>query len=654
MRTKHIFALACSLLLLLLCFSRCAEEQPNDRQDTFEKKVYLNLSDTARYVGKEVCRNCHYDTYENFIHTGMGLSFDKASKSKSSASFHSDSILYDSHRDFYYKPYWKNDSLVLLEYRLDGKDTIFSREERVHYIIGSGQHTNSHIYSSGDYLHQLPFTYYTQDGHLDFPPGFEDGHNTRHTRKIGLECMSCHNSLPDFVMGSENKYNLVPDGISCERCHGPGSIHVDQKMAGIIVDTANAIDYSIVNPRKLSPELQFELCSRCHLQGNAVLKEGMSFYDFKPGMRLTEVMDVFLPKYEGKDDEFIMASHVDRLKQSECFIQSGTLSCINCHNPHISVRLTGKEVFNDACRSCHQEKTCTAPIIDREAKNDNCYSCHMPSSGSSDIPHVSITDHKIAVPQTKEKIDGIERFLGLKSINNPNPDRITIARAYIQQYEKFEAKVDFLDSAYYYLKTELKSYSKPYYAESVNYYFLRNDFQSVVRHAEQISLQVLLNKILVDQDYSNRHAWAAYRTGESYRALGMDSKALQCFQKASQLAPYSLEFRNKLGTAYVKAGNLSNAAKEFEFIIAEQEDYVSAYTNLGFIRLRGGKTEEALQLYQKALSLDPDNEQALLNMAGWYFYHQKIETGRKYLNQLLNVNPNHVQAKSLLQQTKGE
>lgn len=642
------------LMLLLLCFSRCAEEQGEAQPAETTQGVYLNHSDTARYVGKEVCKNCHYDTYQNFIHTGMGLSFDYASKTKSSAVFHADSTLYDSHSNFHYKPYWKNDSLVLLEYRLEGKDTIFSREERVHYIIGSGQHTNSHIYSSGDYLHQLPFTYYTQDGHLDFPPGFEDGHNTRHTRKIGLECMSCHNALPDFVMGSENKYNLVPDGINCERCHGPGSIHVNHKMTGVFVDTANAIDYSIVNPGKLSAELQFELCSRCHLQGNAVLKEGKSFFDFKPGMHLTEVMDVFLPKYEGKEDEFIMASHVDRLKQSKCFIESGTLSCINCHNPHISVRLTGKEIFNEACISCHQEKKCSASMADREAKNDNCYSCHMPRSGSSDIPHVSITDHKIAVPESAEKVDKIERFLGLKSINNPNPDQMTMARAYIQQYEKFEAKTSYLDSAYYYLQTELKSYSRTYYAACVNYYFLRNDAQSVVRHAEQIGLQTLLTKLLVEQDYSNKHAWAAYRTGESYRNLGMDGKALLCFEKASQLAPYSLEFRNKLGTALMKGARVNEAAKQFEFILSEQKDYVSAYTNLGFIRLREGKAEIALSLYQSALALDPDNQQALLNMAGWYFYHQDIAGGRKYLERLLQVNPEHRQALSLMQQINAQ
>ena len=38
--------------------------------------------------------------------------------------------------------------------------------------------------------------------------------------------MTCHNSFPHFTLGSENKYQNVPSGIDCERCHGPGELHV--------------------------------------------------------------------------------------------------------------------------------------------------------------------------------------------------------------------------------------------------------------------------------------------------------------------------------------------------------------------------------------------------------------------------------------------
>ena len=43
-----------------------------------------------------------------------------------------------------------------------------------------------------------------------------------------------------------------------------------------------------------------------------------SFYDFKPGMELKDVMTVFTARYED-DESFIMASHADRLHQSACF-----------------------------------------------------------------------------------------------------------------------------------------------------------------------------------------------------------------------------------------------------------------------------------------------------------------------------------------------
>ena len=163
------------------------------------------------------------------------------------------------------------------------------------YIVGSGQHTNSHIIETNGYLNQAPLTFYTQDGHWDLPPGFEDGNNTRFSRIIGLECMSCHNALPSFVRGSENRFTMIPNGIDCERCHGPGEVHVANIQAGKLVDTAKAIDYSIVNPRKLTWERQIDLCQRCHLQGNAILKEGKGFTDFRPGMVLSEFMDVYMP-----------------------------------------------------------------------------------------------------------------------------------------------------------------------------------------------------------------------------------------------------------------------------------------------------------------------------------------------------------------------
>ena len=194
----------------------------------------------------------------------------------------------------------KNGKLFVLEYRLSGNDTTYRRNQRIDYIIGSGHHTNSHFTRINGYLYQVPVTFYTQKKHWDLPPGFEGGHNTRFSRAIQAECVTCHNGYPTLEAGTDNKFVSLPHGLDCERCHGPGSQHIAEKQAGHLVNIKKDIDYSIVNPRKLPFKLQVSVCQRCHLQGNAVLQPGKTFFDFKPGQPLSQTMDVYLPRYAGE------------------------------------------------------------------------------------------------------------------------------------------------------------------------------------------------------------------------------------------------------------------------------------------------------------------------------------------------------------------
>lgn len=692
------------LTLVLVVFS-CNEPKGNTNTTPLVKKdtlIYLNHSDSAKYVGINTCKLCHQDIYDTYIKTGMGKSFDIATKTKSSGDYHN-SIIHDKIGDFYYKAFWLHDSLQFLEYRLKGKDTIYKRQETVNYIIGSGQHTNSHIQSVNGYLNQMPMTFYTQKKTWDLPPGFEDGHNSRFMRKIGLECMSCHNNYPEFVLGSENKFTAVPEGINCERCHGPGSIHVAERQTGSKVDTSKYIDYSIVNPAKLSIDAQFDICQRCHLQGNTVLKEGKSFYDFKPGMKLSDYMTVFLPKYKNADDEFIMASHADRLKQSACFIKSkekitspvlrtppskgeklkpykDAMTCITCHNPHVSVRETNPNVFNDACNNCHYqgtkeiagtegagnpstplrvtEKNGSKLICSKKGitSTSNCVSCHMPKSGSIDIPHVTVHDHYIRKPINKnisqKDKQAIKEFIGLYAINEKNPSSITKARAYLNQYEKFDNNSIYLDSASNYLKDKTTQDIKTSLEPLVQLYFIKKNYSKIESYANTLTDALLLNTLLIKKTYSNDNAWTSYRIGESFYNLGNIQRAINYYKKSVDLAPYVLDFKNKYATALAANNLLPAAEKQFLEILKENPKHVSALTSLGFVKLKQGNVKEAEQLYFKALALDPDYEPLLLNIAGLYAYKKDYKQADLYLNRLLKRNPNNQQAKQALQQIK--
>lgn len=660
-RVRYVKIFVVAFVFFFIAQCRTKKEEPAETKET-----YAGLSDSVRYVGINTCRECHQSVYETFIKTGMGSSFDVASKHKSAARFDEHALVYDTIKNFYYKPFWQGDSLKFMEFRLQGKDTVHKRIETVNYIVGSGQHTNSHIINTNGYLNQAPMTFYTQKGHWDLPPGFENGGNSRFSRLIGLECMSCHNAYPEFVLGSENKFDVVKNGIDCERCHGPGAKHVADKRAGKLVDISKEIDYSIVNPAKLPVALQLDICQRCHIQGNAVLNEEKSFFDFKPGMHLSDVMNVFMPVYAGRPDEHIMASHAERLKMSKCFtetlksVESGNeknalrpyehaLTCVTCHDPHVSVKVTNNDVFNGTCKNCHSEtlkNECTEKPEKLAAENYNCVTCHMPKSGATDIPHVRVTDHYISKPLEKEYVKKLKEFVGIACINNTSPSSTAKGNAFIAYYEKFNFGKQVLDSALHYFPASTPQQVSENFSSLVRIYFLKNDFGKIT---ELVTLAGNVLAKLNRTSFSNADAWTCYRVGEAYYNLNQPENALTFYRRAVELAPYELDFQNKYGTVLLQSGNVKEAKKVFEFITSQYPKDAVALSNLGFIYLSAYRdSAKARQLYENALALNPDYAQAKYNLAGLYVYRRNYKEAKKILTAMLKADPADAKAKEIL------
>ncbi|MCH8903707.1 MAG: tetratricopeptide repeat protein [Bacteroidetes bacterium] len=605
---------------------------------------FLNLNDSVGYVGINVCRTCHEDVYTTYMHTAMGESFDFATHEKSAASYSTNISVYDSVLDFYYTPFWRADTLMVLEYRITGDDTTHKRIERISYVIGSGHHTNSHIIDINGYLYQAPITYYTQQEVWDLAPGFDGGFNTRFTRPIGLECMTCHNGFPDFETGSINKFNTVKRGIDCERCHGPGELHVTEKLAGIIIDTSKNIDPTIVNPAHLSRSLQMSICQRCHLQGITVLKDGSTYEDFRPGMHLSEVMDVFIPKYELSEEKFIMASQADRLMKSKCYKHSETMSCITCHNPHVSVRETAIQVFNQKCNTCHDVQMCTEKKETRLERDDNCIACHMQQSESIDIPHIAITDHFIRIPKVEaaladSEITGINRFIELACLTSDRPSNKTIAKAYLSYHEKYSGGSFTLDSAIKYLE-KVYDPENPLNTikETVQYYFAKDLIDKVIAQAEKVEIRAIDD------------GWTYYRIGEAYYSRSNFKKAYLYYDKAVVKDKYNLNFQNKLGATYMQLGEIHNAKFTFEGIVKSNPKHVAALSNLGFAHLKLGDPDKAELFYNRAIALDPDYIPAILNKVGLLIYRGEYEEAKELTKKILKKDPFHPQAIQILQQ----
>jgi len=627
------FSLASFFTVIIFCF-QCTREEPF----RYEEERYLNLEDSVAYTGMNICASCHPENHKTYMQTGMGRSFEDASPQKSAATYGEHALVYNKEKDLYYKPFFQGDEMFVLEYRLEEGDTVHQRLEQIDYIIGSGQHTNSHIIDINGYIYQAPVTFYTQDGKWDMAPGFQGGGNERFDRFLTLECISCHNNLPQRAEGSINKFTKMPQGIECERCHGPGEVHWKMIGENKLVDTSLYVDYSIVTPTDLDRELQMDLCMRCHLQGVAVLHEGKSFFDFKPGMALNEVMNVFLPRYTDSREKFIMASQADRLKLSKCYKQS-QMTCLDCHDAHQSVRKTDWLEFVNICKSCHdgspEKLRCTEIPDKRNAEGDDCIICHMKSSGSIDIPHVSITDHFIRRRFEETKIKEEGRFEGLQILTKDQGSPLEMAKGYIALYEKYIQSEVMLDSAKYYLDRSALSVSAKFNT-LVHYFFAREEHEGTLR----------LSSFKTSEEIED--AWTLYRIGEAYFSKGQFQDALVYFQKATRLMPLVLSFQEKLGTAHLQLRQLDKAKEVFLFILSENPKQKIALSNLGFAHALSGEFQKAESYYDRAIAQDPDYEQALLNKAAIRNLNGDLKSTKRLLKRVLKINPENAQALSVL------
>lgn len=590
-----------------------------------EEYFYLNHNDTVDYVGINACKNCHFDKFETYIKTGMGQSFHYATSQKSAANFSKNHVVYDSIKNLYYSPFFKKEQMFILEYRLDGSDTIYKRIEKINFIIGSGQHTNSHLMLRNGYIYQAPLTWYTQAVKWDFPPGFENGKNSRFERIINDECISCHNSMPETDKSSEFKFLKIGTGIDCERCHGPGELHVNIHKQGKSIKSKSGIDRTIVNPAKLSWERQLDVCQRCHLQGNTVLKKDKNFLGFKPGMKLSDFYEVYMPDFENKESEFIMASHAQRLQKSRCFIisnQNNTkqkLTCITCHNPHITVKETKAEQFNNNCKNCHTKgKNCSQNKDFIKKENSNCIKCHMPGSGTNDIPHVQIHDHfirKKPEPNAKHKTS---KVLGLYCVNNPKPDDESLIKAYLSYYEKFDSKEIYLQKARKILDNNFNTMLE------IHYLYLKAEYKKITNLADKVN---------------EADKWTYYRIAQSHIHLKKWADAEKYMEKAVNLNENDFEFLYKLSFIKQKLNKTTAYELLLKKIIKLKPNHTAALNDLGFYYYKGGNYSLAMSYYNRSYQINPDYLPVLKNLFDYYLSANNLLLATKTAKQILLIEP---------------
>jgi predicted CXXCH cytochrome family protein len=356
------------------------------------------------YVDPAVCAGCHRGIAKSYQLTGMGRSFYRPTTGNTIEDYTTQNTVHNEPSGLTYTMVERGGKFYQRrsEVGFGGQDTNVA-EEQIDYVIGSGNHARSYLHRGADgRLIELPVSWYVENsGFWAMSPGYDRKGQEDFRRAISGECMLCHNGLPLKESYPERGNSglavfpkEIPEGIDCQRCHGPGGAHV---RAALAANTpAEKIRQAIVNPARLSRDHQLEVCMQCHLETssslmpNEIRRYNRTIDSYRPGEPIGDYK-VYFDRAPGQRDGFEIAHAGYRLRMSACF-RASQMTCLTCHDPHQEYRSsTSTAHYVAICQGCHQSVVHKTSL----PAGTDCLSCHMPKRRTDDVVHVVMTDHYI-------------------------------------------------------------------------------------------------------------------------------------------------------------------------------------------------------------------------------------------------------------------
>lgn len=342
------------------------------KEDTAKKITFKD------FAGSASCQSCHKNIYATHINTAHFHTSELATAASIKGSFEAGSNIFPYENGTFMAMEKTADGFFQVEY--SGSNKLQSHPFDI--VTGSGTKGQTYLWWDSNKIYQLPITYFTQAHQWCNSPGFPE--RAVFNRIITSRCLECHTtfinkiSAPEIPKEDFDK-NTIIYGIDCERCHGPGADHVAYQTQHPADSTAKFI----INPAKFSRQQSLDLCALCH--GGKLQKTKPSF-SFVAGDKLSDFFSWDSTAREAVDID-VHGNQLGLLKLSKCFLQTSTLTCTTCHNPHQNEK-SNLAVFSQRCMSCHNKEHnnfCTIKSVDEKILQGNCIDCHMPKEPSRAI-----------------------------------------------------------------------------------------------------------------------------------------------------------------------------------------------------------------------------------------------------------------------------
>ena len=210
-------------------------------------------------------------------------------------------------------------------------------------------------------------------------------------------CADCHSTnVHKNYDPKTNTYKTSWEeiNVSCEECHGPGSVHVELATRWSPFWDRN-IGYGLPALKEKGLKVQLETCAKCHARRYQVHE------DFRPGRPF---LDYYEPVVMSQSLYQLDGQILDEVYEYGSFSQSkmhaNHVQCTDCHDPH-SLKL--KYQGNNLCTQCHEQHNPAkydTPAHHHHAVGSAgalCINCHMASRMYMVIDERR--DHSFRVPR---------------------------------------------------------------------------------------------------------------------------------------------------------------------------------------------------------------------------------------------------------------
>ena len=217
-------------------------------------------------------------------------------------------------------------------------------------------------------------------GQPGLPPGY-----------AGSEvCQACHEDIynvfqksPHHAVETEKRRGF--EGRSCEACHGPAQKHIE---------SASAAD--IRNPGKLAAAAADKICLGCHLNQPTHVGRLESSH-MKDQVACTSCHKLhangghdLVVRQASAINEQCASCHQNEWAQfqrpNHHRLPEGAMSCVDCHNPHGSIRPAMMQSFGanePGCFKCHGDKRGPFTFEHAVVRFEGCAACHEPHGSAN-------------------------------------------------------------------------------------------------------------------------------------------------------------------------------------------------------------------------------------------------------------------------------